>query len=80
MHTFETTVDGVDCICEVDYYYSGTNFPITSTSEEPNDEPEFAFTLNDHKGKLLIPLTNALTAQDRERILEEFLEFVEDDI
>lgn len=77
MHTFETTVDGVNCICEVNYYYPGTNFPINSASEEPNDDPEFAFTLNDHNGNISLSLTNELTAQDRERILEEFLEHVE---
>ena len=76
MNQFETVVEGVTCVCEVDHYYPGTNFPYTS--EEPNEDPEFAFTINDHKGNLALSLTNALTDQDRERIFDEFLKHVED--
>lgn len=78
MDQFETTVKGVTCICEVDFYYPGSNYPINSASLEPNDDPEFQFTLRSHNGHPINWLNHTLTADDSERIFEEFLEHADE--
>lgn len=78
MDEFETVVRGVTCVCEVGFYYPGTNYPINAESAEPNDDPEFSFTLHDHKGNLIPWLNHALTAEDSERIFDEFLEHADE--
>jgi len=74
MDQFETTVKGVTCICEVDFYYPGSNYAINSASLEPNDDPEFQFTLNNHKGQPINWLNHNISDEDSERIFEEFLD------
>jgi len=74
MDQFETTVKGVTCICEVDFYYPGTNYPINAESEAPNDDPEFHFTLSNHNGQPINWLNHNLSDEDSERIFEEFLD------
>tara|TARA_R110000744_G_scaffold134589_2_gene243718 strand:+ start:656 stop:904 length:249 start_codon:yes stop_codon:yes gene_type:complete len=78
MNQFETVVDDITCVCEVNYYYPGTNYPITALSEEPNDEPEFEFTLRDHEGNKLTSLHSELTDQDHSRLFDEFLDHAEE--
>ena len=78
MDQFETKVDGIPCLCEVGYYYPGTNYPITSTSLEPNDDPEFQFTLTDRQGYPAKWLEKKLTDEDNERIFLEFLEHIKE--
>jgi|TARA_B110001469_G_scaffold35338_1_gene35490 hypothetical protein len=74
MTEFETNVRNISCVCEVDYYYPGSNFRIGADSDSPNDEPEFEFTINDHKGNPIPWINNTLTDEDKARIFDEFLE------
>lgn len=72
MDQFETSIDGIPCICEVTDYYPGTSY--SSTSLEPSDDTEFSFTINDRKGYPAKWLEKKLTEQDNDRLFTEFLD------
>lgn len=76
MDQFETQVNGIPCICEVEFYYPGTSYRIDSASLQPNDDPEFEFNIRDRKGYPAQWLENKLTSEDHERIFREFLEYL----
>lgn len=46
MEQYELDLDGMAVYGEF-YFYPGTNYPITTASEQPNDPMEFEFTVDE---------------------------------
>lgn len=69
MHTH---IAGIPCEVEIDYY-PGTHRLIHSASLEPNDPEEFEIVaVKDRNGRPAPWLANKLTADDEQRIYNEF--------
>ena len=79
MNEFKSKINGMPCIIRVLSYYAGTNYHITSASLEPNDAEEFEFEVLHYKTeKPNSWLAGKLTEDDEARILEEYLEGLEE--
>jgi len=70
----EATIDGVDCLVEIDYT-PGTDYFIHSASLEPNDEDEFEIVeVMDLDENPDPDLSARLTRQDEARIYKAYTE------
>lgn len=69
MSTFETTVSGIPCQCEVLLFNKGD----APTWDEPGCGDEFEFRILDRKGYKAAWLERKLTDEDHDRLLSEYL-------
>lgn len=73
---FQTVICGIPCGIAITSYYAGTNYPITSYSLEPNDEPEVEFVITDRKGYEANWLSKKASRSDMNDIEAEVFEFI----
>lgn len=78
---FETHVSGIPCLCEVTYYVPYQPMRITGWGYGDADPPEmeeFEFRILDRKGYPAAWLEAKLTNEDEDRLLNEYIETLEE--
>lgn len=71
---FATQINGIPCLCRVDFYSPGSPMRITGTGygdAEPPEYEEFEFTVLDRKGYKAPWLARKLEPCDTSRLMEE---------
>ncbi len=71
---FETKINGVTCFCRVDHYRPGRPDKVSGPMEDAEEgyDEEFSYTILDHNKAVDTSLMSQLTADDHDRLLEEY--------
>lgn len=78
--SFQTTIAGIPCQCEVLWYQAAEPMRITGSGfgdADPPEPEEFVFRLLDRRGRPAPWLERKLTEAETDRLLREYKELIE---